>query len=144
MTSSLEAHPFTSLDSMRRRPREGTSRAGDVISEPLPLPKAPRPGLVVEGEWKVENHLCIRCLGRILGRVVTRPGVDGGDPETWRQFRCSNCGSSAETAGGRVSRHPPICCCAARYGSRDAGLRCEINPDRSTANPAEIIVRETG
>lgn len=59
-----------------------------------------------------------------------------------RQFVCSNCG----LAGAGVVRS--ICCCGlkvpgfGRHDFRDAGIRCQPNPNPTPEVPAQIIARE--
>lgn len=69
-----------------------------------------------------------------MGRLLSR------DDGALRAYRCSNCGAT----GGGLTRsgtrmHPAICACAIRFGSRDAGIRCIVNPKRTPEVPSEII-----
>lgn len=110
--------------------------------EPGALPEPPAP--LVEGTWIVEDHLCVICLGRILVRVADTIEIDQHGLVT-SSYRCSNCGA-AKDASHSIARppvHPPGCACGLMYATRNAGLRCTVNPDRSVLNPAEIIVKET-
>jgi len=78
--------------------------------------------------WRVEDHVCQRCLGRVLSRQAD----DGG-----MICRCSNCG--AEAAGEPAV----ICCCGIRRGRYDR-LRC-VRLDRSVPGiTAEVVVAEAG
>lgn len=80
--------------------------------------------------WRVTDHVCRICLGRIL----TRQTSDGG-----LESRCAECG--ALESGG----HESLCVCGATLrDGRDAGLRCVPNPERRPEVPAEIIVAHVG
>jgi hypothetical protein len=72
--------------------------------------------------WHFIPHACRACLGRLL----EREGV----------IRCAECG--AEARGG-----PELLCgCGISVeGARaPVGFRCEPNPSRGPANPAEIVI----
>jgi ribosomal protein L37AE/L43A len=78
-------------------------------------------------DWRVEDHACSVCLGRILSREA-----EGG-----RVFRCADCGS---TGIGSVRS---VCACASKIGAKSAGIRCVVNPRRTPEMNAEIIAKET-
>lgn len=70
--------------------------------------------------WKVTDHVCRHCLGRVLN--------DGCS------YRCSNCGASEE-------RLTDLCCCGATLkNGKNAGLRCTRNHHKTPDCPAEIVV----
>jgi hypothetical protein len=73
--------------------------------------------------WRLHDHVCARCLGRV--------GESDGE------FRCTSCGASC------TGSPAGICACGVRLRGamkRDAGLRCRPNPARSATSPAEIVV----
>lgn len=83
---------------------------------------------VATGEiWKIEDHVCLTCLGRVLSRA----GDDGQ-----RVYRCSNCGASG------MEPVTSICTCGAQIGQRGGILRCVINSHRSPGFMSEIVVQE--
>ena len=79
------------------------------------------------GGWTFTAHACRACLGRVIQRDSA--------------FICSICGDEAHgSAAG-------ICGCGIRIVSttgQPAGFRCQINPARSPANPAEIVIQFGG
>lgn len=84
------------------------------------------------GQFEMTDHVCSVCLGRILMHVASGQ----------REFVCSNCGIK----GTSVVRS--ICCCGlrvpgmGRHDFRDAGIRCQRNPNPTPEVPAQIIARE--
>ena len=76
--------------------------------------------------WRVEDHACARCLGRVL----TRQADDGGTIS-----RCSNCGAEA------VGEPAAICCCGIRRGKYDR-LRCVRLEQPMPGILAEVVVVE--
>ena len=76
--------------------------------------------------WRITDHVCRLCLGRILTRTL-----DDGAEES----RCAECGSHAP------GDHRSLCACGARLrNDTDARLRCVPNPERRPEVSAEIIV----
>lgn len=70
--------------------------------------------------WKLVDHVCRDCLGRILY------GPEG--------YRCSNCGSSSE-------KLTDLCSCGATLkNGKNAGLRCTRNHHQRPDCPGEIVV----
>lgn len=81
--------------------------------------------------WGLTQHVCVRCLGRIL---VSQTHI-----------RCADCGLEAERSHG-PNPAKPLCACGAMLRTGvSAGLRCVPNPDGATAEcPAEIVVQYVG
>jgi hypothetical protein len=76
--------------------------------------------------WRIEDHCCRACLGRVASRIAD-------DGQTIVQ--CSNCG--AEGIGATAA----ICCCGIRRGKFDR-LRC-IRLDRPPPGVmAQVVVSE--
>ena len=85
----------------------------------------------VEPIWCLTDHACRVCFGRILMRTT----ADG-----LTLFRCANCGT--EVSGGHVKA---LCWCGMKTPSkRDAGFRCQRNPNPCPEHPVEIVVRFVG
>lgn len=70
--------------------------------------------------FSLTDHACRHCGGRVL---------QAGD-----QFRCGTC--SAVGMGSTKA----ICGCGAFPNVKGGGYRCEANPNRNPANPAEIVI----
>ncbi|HEX5678716.1 MAG TPA: hypothetical protein VFX91_12190 [Alcanivorax sp.] len=71
--------------------------------------------------WKLIDHVCQHCLGRILHDGTT--------------YRCSNCGA---TEGADLAA---LCCCGAKLKTgKNAGLRCTRNHHQTPDCPGEIVV----
>ena len=82
-------------------------------------------------DWEIENHLCRRCLGRVL----SKPDVKTGG----RVYRCSNCGIEGR---GKIDN---LCCCGVKInGRRDAVIRCVVNTQQDAEFPGEIVAVSTG
>jgi hypothetical protein len=81
-------------------------------------------------EWKIEDHACAECLGR----VVSRRSETGGD----RIYRCAEC--EVEAAGEVNS----ICCCGAKIGEKNASVRCVRNDRRSPGHNQAVVAIEMG
>jgi hypothetical protein len=76
--------------------------------------------------WKIEQHACRICFGRILSRKQADGTVIS---------RCSECGTEVD---GKPEK---LCCCGVKLnGGKNAGLRCKENPNKTPEAPAEIIV----
>ena len=98
----------------------------DTKAVSVPLPST--------SDWRLEPHVCLVCMGRIVSRLPKR---ERGSEER-RVYRCTNCGA---TGRGQART---LCMCGTRYGGRDAGIRCTPNPSRSTECPSEITAKEVG
>lgn len=71
-------------------------------------------------DWKITDHLCSQCLGRVLAGP--------------NEYRCSNCGQHNETLSA-------VCCCGATLkNGKNAGLRCTRNHHQTPDCPGEIVV----
>jgi hypothetical protein len=83
-------------------------------------------------EWKLAPHVCRYCMGRL---------VCSGDT-----FKCSSCG--VEAVGVKDGKPVAICGCGMRPSAKSKdGLKsfaCGPNPQRSPANPAEIVILFAG
>jgi len=91
--------------------------------------------------WVIEDHLCVKCGGRIL-RCVTGNGITPGGNSV---YRCADCGATSTKMGGR-----DLCWCDKRHKNqsiaayrclsfsvikdrpemKDAFLRCGCDPER--------------
>lgn len=81
--------------------------------------------------WEIEDHLCRRCLGRVLSGYDSKTGS--------KVYRCSNCGLQDR---GHVHN---VCCCGVKInGKRDAGLRCVPNQKQDAEFPGEVVAVSTG
>ena len=75
-------------------------------------------------KWEITRHVCGVCFGRLLMR----------DSEKTTIVRCSDCGIEAE---GSVKG---LCSCGSKLNTgRDAGFRCETNPDYIAGMSQEIV-----
>ena len=77
--------------------------------------------------FRMTEHCCRTCLGPILATDTT--------------FVCAVCGVEAEDSP------EPICGCGIRprdIGDRDGHFRCTLNPARSPAHPARIVIAFAG
>ncbi len=79
--------------------------------------------------WVITDHICRVCFGRILVREAF---------DRRKTYHCSNCGT--ESPG---TSEAAICCCGIKLKTGvDAGIRCQVNPDRSPEWPAEITATQ--
>ena len=79
--------------------------------------------------WKLVPHVCRVCFSRVLVRETF---------DHRRIYRCSGCGIEKE---GRSEA--AICSCGIKLKTGvDAGIRCELNPDRSPEWPAEVTAAQ--
>lgn len=79
--------------------------------------------------WAITPHICRVCFSRILVRETF---------DRRRIYRCSGCGAEAE---GRSES--AVCCCGIKLKTGvDAGIRCEVNQDRSPEWPAEVTAAQ--
>ena len=75
--------------------------------------------------WKVTDHVCHRCLGRVLERIT---------PDGIVVARCSDCGLEAE--GG----HRAICTCGMTLRTgQPAGFFCSRNENFEPGATQEIV-----
>jgi hypothetical protein len=81
--------------------------------------------MAIDFQWRVVDHCCAYCAGRILADVADEQHV-----------RCSSC--SAESGDGIRS----ICFCSADLGDAPIRFGCIVNPNPSAANMAEIVAGE--
>lgn len=85
----------------------------------------PVPAIVQDPDgWSLTEHICSRCLGRVLRRGDT--------------YRCADCG---HTGSGS---HVAVCTCGVKIAGRDGGFRCRRNTRQSIESPSEIITMSPG
>ena len=73
-------------------------------------------------QWALTPHICRQCFGRVLARQ------DGA-------FRCACCGEE-----GAGETEAVICCCGLKLeGTKDMGMRCQINEERTPEWLGEIV-----
>ena len=78
----------------------------------------------VWAQYKIVDHVCRVCFGRIL--------------VSDSQARCADCGASGKTVH-------EVCTCGTLLRTKtNAGLRCVKNPEVSIECPAEIVVSYVG
>lgn len=84
---------------------------------------------MAEPDWKISDHVCAVCMGRVLTRKL-----DSGRHES----RCSNCGLTGD--GVPTS----ICWCSFRIpsGRQTQRFKCARNEKPTPEFPAEIVVEE--
>lgn len=76
--------------------------------------------------WEMLDHACRYCYGRLL-----RTTTDDGSIVV----RCSECETEVR------ERVENLCACGAKLRSgRLAGLKCQVNPSPTIAQPARIVV----
>lgn len=93
-----------------------------------PEPEAPmRKKRPVPISWRVADHACRFCFGRVLERVSKGNIVE---------VRCAECGQ--HSLGGPEE----ICCCGTDCGVLGWALECFKNPNISAEVPQQIMVRE--
>lgn len=75
--------------------------------------------------WEVVDHICRACLGRVLRAE---------EADTVR-FRCADCGAQA------FHSVENLCTCGAKLRTgKNAGMRCQRNPDAGSAeSPPEVV-----
>lgn len=79
--------------------------------------------------WVLTDHCCRICFAR----VVTRTTFDHR-----KIFKCTNC--DTEVPGDHVTA---LCCCGMKLkGSKDAGVRCVVNTERTSLNPSVIVAQQ--
>lgn len=79
--------------------------------------------------WAITDHVCRVCFSRVLMRETF---------DRRRIYRCSGCGVEKEGRSEAV-----ICSCGIKLKTGlDAGIRCELNPDRSPEWPAEVTAAQ--
>lgn len=84
----------------------------------VPLQKARR-----SGSWRLTDHACRYCLGRVLQR-------------RGQMVRCAECGKAED---GPVEA---LCACGADCGDLGYAFECYKNPHVSKEIPHEVMVRE--
>ncbi|RKP44716.1 hypothetical protein [Pararobbsia silviterrae] len=77
--------------------------------------------------WRLADHCCRYCFGRVLEQVAKGVVIE---------VRCAECGQRA--AGGAEL----LCCCGADCGELGQLLVCVKNPCVTPEVPHEILVRE--
>lgn len=76
--------------------------------------------------WELTSHACRICFGRVLVRTTF---------ENKKIYKCSNCDIEVEG-----SHEHALCCCGMKLRSnRDAGVRCQVNTNRTPENPAAVV-----
>ncbi|GEM_PF-2394749 len=99
----------------------------DANGDCITVEKQPRQPTMVEGIWRITNHICRRwvCGGRILERMDIRAGG---------LFRCSRCGVTS------TELIEAICSCGQRLQeNKDLGVRCFPNPSQDDEHPWEVV-----
>jgi DNA-directed RNA polymerase subunit RPC12/RpoP len=82
--------------------------------------------------WVMTDHVCRVCFGRVMVRQKS------GRLEF--VFRCASCGAQA---GGESPA--AVCACGLTLeGTKDMGVRCQVNPERSPELIDEIIATVQG
>lgn len=75
--------------------------------------------------WVITDHICRVCFSRVLMREAF---------DRRRTYRCAGCGAEADG-----SSEAAVCCCGIKLKTGvDAGIRCQVNPDRTPEFPAEV------
>lgn len=75
--------------------------------------------------WTITDHICRCCFGRVLMREAF---------DRRRTYRCSNCGIQADGKSEAT-----ICTCGMTLKTGvDAGIRCQVNDNKSPEWPSEI------
>lgn len=86
--------------------------------------------MAIDPVWRLEQHVCRVCFGRILSRPVV-------DVDDRRVYRCADCGVEQEGAQARV-----LCACGVKLNARNAAIRCEPNERRTPEFPFEICAKQ--
>jgi hypothetical protein len=104
------------------------------MAGPIPLPidaaqHRPAPALLMTDGWEITDHVCLRCIGRILRRVGSDDTVE---------VRCSNCGLVG------AGKPQAICWCGflMKEGRQTQRFKCHRNENPSPEMPGEIEVME--
>lgn len=79
--------------------------------------------------WRIENHCCRVCFGRILSRP------HGTDAK--RLYRCAECGLEKEGTQTSV-----LCTCGMKLNARNAAIRCAVNERQTPEFPFEICAKQ--
>ena len=83
----------------------------------------------LEFTWAITDHICRACFSRVLVRETF---------DRRRIYRCAGCGIEKE---GRSEA--AICSCGIKLKTGvDAGIRCELNTNRSPEWPAEVTAAQ--
>lgn len=72
--------------------------------------------------WKIADHSCRHCMGRVLVSDTIA--------------RCSECGTEVEGA------HNALCWCGVEMPGHGPVFECFRNPAPSVSAPQEVLVRE--
>lgn len=78
--------------------------------------------------WKLTDHLCRVCFGRVLVRTTT---------SGMKVYLCSNCETEAEGVSSKV-----LCACGLQIGKKDAGIRCHINTSIKPEDPGIVVASQ--
>lgn len=79
--------------------------------------------------WRIENHICRSCFGRLLTRIA---------PKEPRLARCADCGREDQTVRA-------LCVCGSTLADgRSAGLRCTRNQAPAPGAEQEIVGQLVG
>jgi hypothetical protein len=79
-----------------------------------------------EPRWRLTEHVCRHCLGRLLERRAGRMVI----------VRCAKCGAEAKGC------HEALCCCGIVVNGQGRMFECIRNPGPTPEFPAEIVMRE--
>ena len=94
-----------------------------LIDGDTPAPAAAATGF----DWRMTPHVCRMCFGRVL---VRQDREHGG-----LIFRCASCGNEGHGDAPAV-----ICACGFKLeGTKDMGVRCHVNPERTPDSIDEIV-----
>lgn len=85
-----------------------------------------------EIKWVMADHACRVCFGRVLMRkAFGRKGFT---------FRCASCG-----AEGHGDAPGVVCACGLTLeGTKDMGVRCQINAERGPESIDEVVAAVQG
>lgn len=79
--------------------------------------------------WRIEQHVCSRCFGRILSRAIG-DGIN--------RYRCADCGLTKDGKTASV-----MCSCGMKLrGNKDMGIRCERNENPTPEFMVEICAKQ--
>lgn len=76
--------------------------------------------------WKLVDHACKSCMGRLVSRKVGRR----------EEFRCCECGQTA------LGSHDALCWCGVEVRTHGKAFECIVNDAKSPALLNEILVAE--
>lgn len=81
----------------------------------------------IEKSWKLTNHCCRICFGRVLKRRLS-PSLS--------EVVCSICDATAR------GDEPSLCWCGVEVGAKGKILECFLNPKPRPELPPIVLVRE--